>query len=268
MKERQLRLTVFLFTFFGALVFLTVLHFLLPHLPGGVKLARIFMARGYPEAQSYDDHYPFSVQNVEWIIFFIACGELWVRSHCTKRQEGLLLRHYLPEDETTMLRAKDLGPVYANLRSAPADSYMPRLIRRLILQYRNSKSSSETQGLLNSSVDMFMHEMDLRYSPLRYMLWLIPSLGFLGTVQGVGEALAKVGRQAADATNSAQMLPDATKSLAVAFDTTQVALLMASGLLLIMNFVQSREENMLNKTGQYVLDNLINRLCEPQIPSK
>jgi len=27
-----------------------------------------------------------------------------------------------------------------------------------------------------------MHEIDLRYSMLRYLTWLIPSLGFIGTV--------------------------------------------------------------------------------------
>lgn len=255
MKERQLRIIVALLMTGVTLVFLTILHFTLQE--GGLW-SRIFTARGY------DIRYPFSVQHVEWLVFFIACGELWVRHYCTAQQSALLLRHYLPEDETTMLRAKDLGPVYANLRSAPPDSYLPRLIRRLILQYRTTKASSETQGLLNSSVDMFMHELDLNYSTLRYMMWLIPSLGFLGTVQGVGEALAVVGEKAAAKVDSATLLPAATKSLAVAFDTTQVALLMASLLLLIMNFVQSREEHMLNRTGQYCLDNLINRLCEPQ----
>ncbi len=256
MPERQLRLLVALLMTGVALVWVTMLHFLLP--PGSLW-SRIFTARGY------DNHYPVSIQNVEWLVFFVACGELWVRHHLTKFQLTLLRHHYLPEDETSMLRSQDLGPIYTKLRSAPQESLLARLIRRLILQYRTTKNASETQSLLNSSLDMYMHEVDLVYSRLRYMMWLIPTLGFLGTVQGVGEALAKVGRDSANKEiDPSQLLPDATASLAVAFDTTQVALLMAALLMLIMNFVQSNEERLVNQTGQYCLDNLINRLCEPQ----
>lgn len=256
MNERQLRITVALLMTGLALVWVTLLHFLLPQ---GSLWSRIFTARGY------DNHYPVSVQNVEWLVFFISCGELWVRHYRTKLQMRLLSQRFLPEDETTMLRAQDLGPVYSKARTAPADSLLGRLIRRLILQYRNTKNASETQSLLNSSLDMYMHEVDLIYSRLRYLMWLLPTLGFLGTVQGVGEALAKVGKNSADASaDPAKLLPEATASLAVAFDTTQVALLMAALLMLVMNFVQSNEERLVNSTGQYCLDNLINRLCEPQ----
>ncbi len=256
MNERQLRIVVALVMTGVALIWVTLLHFLLPE---GSLWSRIFTARGY------DSHYPVSVQNVEWLVFFIALGELWVRGHRTNFQMALLKQRLLPEDETTMLRAQDLGPIYAKARSAPKDSILARLIRRLVLQYRTSKNASETQSLLNSSLDLYMHEVDLIYSRLRYLMWLLPSLGFLGTVQGVGEALAKVGRDSANKDlDPAKLLPDATASLAVAFDTTQVALLMAGFLMLIMNLVQAKEEHLVNQTGQYCLDNLINRLCEPQ----
>jgi hypothetical protein len=38
---------------------------------------------------------------------------------------------------------------------------------------------------------------------------------------------------------------------------------MAAILVFLQNLIQGREENTLNKSGQYCLDNLINRLYSP-----
>ena len=62
---------------------------------------------------------------------------------------------------------------------------------------------------------------------------------------------------------SPDMLYQVTERLGVAFSTTLLALVMASILVFILNVVQGKEENALNKAGQYCLDNLINRLYSP-----
>jgi biopolymer transport protein ExbB/TolQ len=59
------------------------------------------------------------------------------------------------------------------------------------------------------------------------------------------------------------LLYQVTERLGVAFSTTLLALVMASILVFILNVVQGKEENALNKAGQYCLDNLINRLYSP-----
>ena len=56
------------------------------------------------------------------------------------------------------------------------------------------------------------------------------------------------------------LLPEVTKRLAVAFNTTLLALIMATILVFWANVAQSREESSLNMAGQYCFDNLINRL--------
>ena len=103
-----------------------------------------------------------------------------------------------------------------------------------------------------------MHEIDLRYSILRYLTWLIPSLGFIGTVMGIMFALQYAGVPAnADAED---FLYQVTSRLGVAFTTTLLALIMSAVLVLIQSLVQSKEERALNEAGQYCLDNLILRI--------
>jgi hypothetical protein len=48
--------------------------------------------------------------------------------------------------------------------------------------------------------------------------------------------------------------------MAVAFDTTMLALCLSAVLVLAHHLVQQFEERVLNAVGQYCLDNLINRL--------
>jgi hypothetical protein len=59
---------------------------------------------------------------------------------------------------------------------------------------------------------------------------------------------------------SPEMLYEVTQRLGVAFSTTLLALIQAAVLVFAQNLVQGREENTLNRAGQYLLDNLINRL--------
>jgi len=56
------------------------------------------------------------------------------------------------------------------------------------------------------------------------------------------------------------LLSELTQRLAVAFYTTLLALIQAAILVFIMHIVQAQEERSLNLSGQYCLDNLINRL--------
>ena len=214
--------------------------------------AKVLLDRG----QSF----PFSVQNAMWIAFSIALGELLIRMQAARGELKQLSLHLLPEDPRVVLQAQDLGEIYRGLRRHPdfKRRFLPRLIDRCILQFQASLSSEQSASLLNSSLEMFMHEVDLRYGMLRYICWFIPSLGFIGTVVGIGRALAFAG----DKINvqNPELLTIVTGRLAVSFDGTFLALVMASILVFLQHVTQTKEERALNLAGQYCLDNLINRL--------
>jgi len=208
--------------------------------------------------------WPLTVQNIEWLAFFVGLGELSIRWRAVRLEESQIDRNYLPEDEETVLRpGDDLTPIYQKVRASKYREicFVPRLIERCVLGFNISHSADQTNSLLNSSLELYLHEVDLRYSIPRYITWLIPSLGFLGTVIGIMMALNYAGDRANVA--SPDMLYQVTERLGVAFATTLVALVQASILVFIQNVVQGREESALNKAGQYCLDNLINRLYSP-----
>jgi hypothetical protein len=208
--------------------------------------------------------YPLTVQNILWVAFFVGLGELSIRWRAGRPEASQIDRGYLPEDEETVLRpGEDLTPIYQKVRASKYREvcFVPRLIERCVLGFNISHSADQTNSLLNSSLELYLHEIDLRYNIVRYITWLIPSLGFIGTVIGIMLALNYAGDRAN--VESADMLYQVTERLGVAFSTTLLALVMAAILVFLQNVVQGREETALNKAGQYCLDNLINRLYSP-----
>ena len=94
---------------------------------------------------------------------------------------------------------------------------------------------------------------------LRYFAWFIPSMGFIGTVIGIADALSYAGQANPE---DPQFLTIITSSLGFAFYTTLLALIMSSILVFLMHLSQGKEEGNVTSIGQYCLDNLINRLLE------
>ena len=208
--------------------------------------------------------WPLTVQNILWLAFFAGLGELAIRWRAGRLELSQVSRGYLPEDDETVLRpGEDLTPIYQKVRASKYREicFVPRLIERCVLGFNISHSADQTNSLLNSSLELYLHEIDLRYNIVRYITWLIPSLGFIGTVIGIMLALNYAGDRAN--VQSADMLYQVTERLGVAFSTTLLALVMASILVFIQNVVQGKEETALNRAGQYCLDNLINRLYAP-----
>jgi len=203
--------------------------------------------------------YPLTIQNGMWLLFFGALGEIWVRLRRTGLERHQLECRLLPEDEETMLRLSDLGPIRKRTRGEER-FFLQRIVSRCVLQFQSSKSTDRTRAVLDSSLDLMQHEVDNRYALLRYLVWVIPTIGFIGTVVGSAAALGRAG--AAEDYQDPALLGELTRDLGVAFYTTMLALIQSALLVLAQNQVQSREEGALNEAGQYCLDNLINRLYE------
>ena len=206
--------------------------------------------------------YPVTVQNLMWMVFFAGLGDLVVHYQRGRAEGAQLDKKLLPEDDATMLRSEDLGTVFKKVRSDGSEShFLQRLVARTILQFQSSRSVDQANSILNSSLELYQHEIDLRYNLIRYVTWLIPTLGFIGTVIGIALALGDAGNL--DFGNpEAGMLAGVTDKLGVAFYTTLLALLQSAVLVFFQQMAQAREEMALNRAGQYCLDNLINRLFE------
>jgi len=201
--------------------------------------------------------YPLTIQNIMHVVFFLGLGELFVRWRAGAREEALLKAGFLPEDEHTVLTPKDLGPIRRRVMGQfDRDSgFVASLINLSILQFQSSRSVEQASGVMTSSLELLAHRVDLQYGLVRFVAWLVPTLGFIGTVFGLGASLAQAGDPAKELD-----LKEMAKTLAVGFDCTMVALSQSALLVFLLQLVQEQEERAVNLAGDYTLRNLINRL--------
>ena len=201
--------------------------------------------------------YPFTIQNVMHVIFFVGLAELFVRWRIAVREQAFLGAKFLPEDDRTVLLSRDLGPIrrrVANLFDHD-NGFLPSLINLAILQFQSSSSVEQAAGVMSQKLELMSHRLDLRYGLVRFIAWVVPTLGFIGTVFSLGASLAEAG-------DKSQKLDihRVASTLGIGFDCTMVALVESAILVFLLHLVQEREESALNNAGDYTLRNLINRL--------
>lgn len=157
-------------------------------------------------------------------------------------------------------------PIYRGIVDRKRSQYffLQRLVKRTILQFQGSQSTDQANSLMNSSMELMQHEIELKFNMLRYLVWLVPTLGFIGTVIGIALALSSAADMpdVTEGDKIREWLGLLTTDLGLAFNTTLVALVMSSILVFLLHIAQAREEMALNGAGQYCMDNLINRLYE------
>ena len=89
---------------------------------------------------------------------------------------------------------------------------------------------------------------------IKYIIWAIPSIGFVGTVRGIGQALTQADQALAGD------ISGMTASLGVAFNSTLVALLISLLLMLVLHVLPNRQDRMLLRTQASCENNLLSHL--------
>ncbi len=200
--------------------------------------------------------YPFTIQNLMHIVFFVGLGDLFLRWRIATREQNFLGLRYLPEDDQTVLVAQDLGPIRKRVAGEfdHENGFLPSLINIGVLQFQSSSSVEQAAGVMNQHLELMSHRVDLRYGLVRFIAWVVPTIGFIGTVYSLGASLSAAG------TTDALDLKQVARTLGIGFDCTMVALIESALLVFILHLVQEKEESALNHAGDYTLRNLINRL--------
>jgi biopolymer transport protein ExbB/TolQ len=246
--DRERRGRTALMALAAGIVFIGVVSSLLPQ---GTFFATLLFGNNAHTVTPY----PFTFQNLIELIFFVGLGELLVRRRVGKREADLLRANLLPEDEMSVLTIADLGPIRERARNLARShgGYLAQLVNLLVLQLQSNRSVDQAVAVLNSSLDIQSHKVELRYAMVRYIVWIIPTLGFIGTVTSLGGALRLIDPQSLDVSGTTSMLGEA-------FNTTALALIESAILVFLQHVVGTQEEETPSQAAEYCLVNLINRI--------
>ncbi len=101
-----------------------------------------------------------------------------------------------------------------------------------------------------------------RFTLPRYILYLLPVIGFIGTVEGISKALMNISLvlpMVKDLDGFMSNLTSVTSALQVAFDSTLLALFLSAALMLVLTLVFRRSEDLLARVDRWVVERALPR---------
>lgn len=203
------------------------------------------------------------------IVFFTGWSTmiLLVKQRKLRLQRRVLAVNVLPEDDPGfVLTPASAENVLANLYRLVDDPQRFLLTKRIhhaLANLRNIGRVADVDEILRTQAENDEGVIESSYTVLRGLIWAIPVLGFIGTVQGLSVALGSFWGVVSHSDNVGQMreaLQSVTGGLSTAFETTLVGLVAALGIHLLMILVRRREEQFLDQCKDYCQKYIVGRL--------
>lgn len=174
--------------------------------------------------------------------------------------KGLCL-NILPTSEKHVLLPMDLPQIegkLAKLGGKQKNLLVKRLLLAAISKFKSTTSMGETIEIISIQSEIIRDLHESGQSNIRYLLWLIPSIGFMGTVIGISQSLAIAHTGKMD---------DITATLGVAFDTTLVSLVLGAIVTGLFHRLQEETDSLHAHLKEYVISNFVNRLELKKFPA-
>jgi len=145
----------------------------------------------------------------------------------------------LPED------TRDLSRPIQALPQKFSRALLPRVLLTALHRFRSTRNIQDVSDAINTECERETERLDSELSMVRYIAWAIPSVGFIGTVRGIGDALG----QAHKAVEGD--IAGVTESLGVAFNSTFIALVLSIVLMFLLHQLQLIQERLVLDTQDY-----------------
>ncbi|MDH5381541.1 MAG: MotA/TolQ/ExbB proton channel family protein [Cyclobacteriaceae bacterium] len=199
------------------------------------------------------------IQGITFFFFFWGLLEIYWLNAKNIFERKYLNYDLLPKQEHYVMGPAEINSVrvkvndYLETRSKEVeeDFYLLFLIKKACTKFRAEFSISEAFNIVTNQTKINTAKSESAQSYIRYIAWAIPSIGFIGTVIGISDALSI----AAGADINA-----VAEKLGVAFNTTLVSLILSVIIMWLIHALQEASEKMHSEFEEYVIDNLINKM--------
>ena len=130
----------------------------------------------------------------------------------------------------------------------------PRTALAALNRFRATRSIQDASSTAREVCAAESDRLDSELAMIRYIAWAIPSIGFIGTVRGIGDALTQAHRAVQGD------ISGVTEALGVAFNSTFIALLLSLVLMFVLHQLQLKQERQVLDTESYVDERLLANL--------
>jgi len=196
-------------------------------------------------------------QETCFVLMLWAFAILGYKGREAYRQQKLLEQDLLQLPGSLPIGPEDTRDIAKRIAALPGhlhDWFLPRALLTAIERFGATRNVQDVSTAARAVCESEGERMETELSIIRYIAWAIPSVGFIGTVRGIGDALGQAHRAVeGDITG-------VTSSLGVAFNSTFIALVISIVLMFFVHQVQLMQERLVLDSERYVDSWLIRRL--------
>jgi len=191
------------------------------------------------------------------ILMFWAFSILIYKAVIAHRQRQLLEKDFILLSDDMRILPQDTPELSRRIQALPAavqGFLLPRTLRTALQRFAATKDIQNVSTSVREISDSEAERLESELSIIRYIAWAIPSIGFIGTVRGIGDALGQAHKAVeGDITG-------VTPSLGVAFNSTFIALVISIVLMFFIHQLQLMQERLVLDSERYIDHWLIRRL--------
>jgi biopolymer transport protein ExbB/TolQ len=196
-------------------------------------------------------------QEACFILLIWALAIMGYKARRSMSEQQLLGRRLLDIPDGTSVLPQDAREYSRSLEALPEqeqDFLLPRTLLSALQRFATTGSIQAVSDTIKESCEVESDRLDSEMSMVRYIAWAIPSIGFIGTVRGIGDALG----QAYKAVEGD--ISGVTVSLGVAFNSTFVALVLSIVIMFCLHQLQLSQERLVLDCQRYADKRLLRHL--------
>lgn len=196
-------------------------------------------------------------QEACFILMFWALAIMGFKSRSLLSERALLDVDLISIAEGMRILPEDTREFGRQVQALPEEQRTMVLPRALLNALQRFSTTRNLQDVSTSTHIIFESEaerLESELSMIRYISWAIPSIGFIGTVRGIGEALAQ-----ADLAVQGD-ISGVTQSLGLAFNSTFTSLLISIFLMFLVHQLQLLQERLVFDSENYTNEKLIRHM--------
>lgn len=261
---RKLFPTEFVFQVFSLLTAFIVVHaiyvaIIRPNAEAFIaeEHARMEIDPDYVQQRSYYVVVKDYEQEACFVLMLWALAILSYKGLITYRQQQQLNQDLIGLPEETAITVSNTDSIIQQIRELPErkqDYLLPRVVLAALDRFSVTQNVQNASTMVHDLCESEGDRLDSELAVIRYIAWAIPSVGFIGTVRGIGDALAQAHRAVeGDITG-------VTQSLGVAFNSTFIALVISIVLMFFIHQIQLMQERLVLDSERYCDNWLVRRL--------
>lgn len=191
------------------------------------------------------------------ILMLWAVAMIGFKTRATGSEQDLLERDPVHVAEGMRILPEDTREYVRQLESLPPaeqQSLIVRASKAALARFGATRNVQDVSEAGHAVCQAEAERLDSELSMIRYIAWAIPAIGFIGTVRGIGNALAQAHKAVTGD------ISGVTENLGIAFNSTLVALLLSLLLMFLLHNLQLAQERLVLDAETYLDNRLLRNL--------